>query len=74
MKCKRNGHPIVITDDPEKADPYQLWMADLYQCAGCDHEVAVIGQGQIAVSNRYYDDDFAEKLESFGGADVVRVF
>lgn len=43
--------------------PYKLWMADLWYCPGCGHElVAGFGHNPIAIEHH---DGFAEKCKSF---------
>lgn len=41
------------TEEPEKWQPYKLWMGDKWKCQGCSHEV-IVGTGFLPVAERHH--------------------
>jgi hypothetical protein len=46
------------TAEPERWQPYKLWVGDLWRCQGCGH-LLVSGVAMLPISE-HYQDDFAE--------------
>lgn len=60
MRCETVGVTLEMQDsrDPERARPYYLVQADLYQCPGCGAKVYTeFGNG----ATYRYHEDFARK-------------
>jgi hypothetical protein len=59
----------VIEMFNEPPEPYKIWMADAWQCPGCQHiVVAGFGNGPIG---EHYEADFPELLERVLASDWV---
>lgn len=56
------------TATPEQWKPYKLWLADLWECKGCGHQI-VSGSGLGPVSHHFYID-FEASLKTYG-KDVI---
>lgn len=58
--------------EPEKWQPYKLWVGDLWQCEGCGAEL-ISGFGQQPISEHYMPE-FADKkaglVDARGGIQV----
>jgi hypothetical protein len=50
--------------EPERWTPYELWLGDLWKCAGCGHEI-IVGTGWRPVA-RHYEPDFETKVAAYG--------
>lgn len=48
------------TAAPERWEPYKLWVADLWRCHGCGHEI-IVGCALSPIAE-HYQPDFALKL------------
>jgi hypothetical protein len=59
---KRNGTPFV--ENMKGGVPYKLWMGDLWECGGCGVQV-IVGVGQKPIAE-HFEDNFADKVKSFG--------
>jgi hypothetical protein len=79
---KANGTPFVEmmptggseraepgTSDRDSWTPYKLWMADLWECHGCGHEL-IVGAGRDPLAE-HYQSDFAAKMEAVGATIIV---
>lgn len=49
------------TAEPEKWEPYKLWMADKWKCHGCGAEI-VVGFGARPIATDY-EPEFAERIK-----------
>lgn len=70
-RARRNG-VRVLEQMPEHARaepgvgaeaswvPYRVWLADLYRCEGCGHEI-IVGFGHAPIGE-HYRPDFAAQL------------
>ena len=58
------------TSEPEKWQPYKVWVGDLWECHGCGHElISGTGRGPLA---EHYQPDFAATVARVG-ADQLQV-
>lgn len=58
-----DGRAIPGTREPEAWKPYKLWLADLWECQGCFHQI-IVGAGASPVSE-HYRADFALCVETY---------
>jgi hypothetical protein len=65
-----NGRPEPGTQDAENWAPYKVWCGDLWECAGCGHQL-VSGVGREPITE-HYKPDFAELVKALG-ADQLQV-
>jgi hypothetical protein len=69
VKCQRfyrpkcNGIAFVENMPMGRAEPYKLWVGDLWECLGCGHEL-ISGVGSQPVSE-HYKADFKETVTSY---------
>lgn len=61
MRPKKNGVSFV---EMAGANPYKLWMADLWACQDCGSEVLYTGPMQKPVAESY-QPEFVQKLQSY---------
>lgn len=59
------GMPVVSgaqsgKAEPEKWQPYKLWLGDLWECRGCGAQI-VVGTGRIPVSE-HFKPDFKDRV------------
>ncbi len=60
LRPRKNGIVVLETfEDGEK--PYKIWMADLFECPKCGHQM-IDGFGAEAWGE-HYEADFADKLK-----------
>jgi hypothetical protein len=52
------------TSEPEKWEPYKMWVGDEWECKGCG-AIIVSGFGQKPIAE-HYQDGFAETVKKFG--------
>lgn len=57
------------TEEPERWEPYKLWMGDLWECKGCGTEI-IVGVGREPISEHYLDD-FEKTRASYPTADYI---
>lgn len=73
-RCKKNGYwflegmPIGENvksgnAEPEKWEPYKLWVGDLYECLGCGHQTIAGVPSHHA--DEHYTATFKDNLERF---------
>lgn len=67
-KPKKNNIPVIeMFNEPPR--PYKIWLADAWQCPGCQHVVvAGFGKGPI---REHFEPDFPELLERVLAAEWV---
>lgn len=49
--------------------PYKLWMADLWICHGCGHEL-IVGAGNIPLAEHFHPD-FGAQVAAYRAAIIV---
>jgi len=62
--------PAPGTAEPEKWEPYRIWVGDKWRCEGCGAEI-VSGVGRGPVSE-HYQPDFRRQIEQLH-ADQLQV-
>lgn len=72
---KRNGTPFMEgvpignglapagLEAPDQWKPYKLWMGDLWECEGCNHEI-IVGVGWGPVSEHFLPN-FKDAVEAY---------
>ncbi len=50
LRPRKNEIVVLETDDRHK--PYKIWLADLWECPDCSHQV-ILGYGLHAISEHY---------------------
>ena len=63
MRPERNGVLVELTMGREDTRPYQLYMADLWQCPKCEKQV-IKGSGENPLREYFMEDyeEFRDKL------------
>lgn len=61
MRPKKNGVPFV---EMAGANPYKIWMADLWQCQDCGAEVLHTSPLQHPVAE-HYEANFEQAMRSY---------
>ena len=57
IRPRENGIYVLETYDDgiNPFGPYKVWLADLWECPDCGHQV-ILGYGQHAISEHYQDE------------------
>lgn len=59
LRPRKNEIVVLETDDKHK--PYKIWLADLWECPDCGHQV-ILGYGLHHISE-HYEPDFDRYLK-----------
>lgn len=68
----KSDHAVNVASgraEPEKWQPYKLWVGDLWRCPDCGSEIVVGVNGERLAE--HYEHDFAEKVERTGAARLL---
>ena len=52
------------TAEPERWEPYKVWVGDLWECEGCGARI-LSGFGRNAIAE-HYEPDFADQVDRVG--------
>jgi hypothetical protein len=66
-----SGRALRGNREPEKWQPYKLWMADLWSCPECGFEI-ICGTGASPISE-HYSPDFAGEIEAVSREGKLKV-
>jgi len=59
LRPRKNEIVVLETDDKHR--PYKIWLADLWECPDCGHQV-ILGYGLHHISE-HYEPDFDRYLK-----------
>ena len=65
----KEGNPRAGLAEPDRWQPYKLWMGDLWECPDCGHQI-ISGVGHTPLAE-HYEDNFSTRQKSFGAEQLL---